>query len=124
MYIELCIGENSYEYLRKFRACWTFYSQQNLVIGGVMLAADYSQLELRILAHLSGDKKLKNILNSGGDVFKTIASQWKGVEVAHVTPTDRAQAKQVITSCGWGGYYNIVIIMSMHTYLFKIFVDK
>jgi DNA polymerase I-like protein with 3'-5' exonuclease and polymerase domains len=68
-----------------------------------MLAADYSQLELRILAHLSGDKKLRNVLNAGGDVFKTIASQWKGVEVSQVTATERQQAKQVLNRRGvWG----------------------
>ncbi|KAK2169549.1 hypothetical protein LSH36_9g16022 [Paralvinella palmiformis] len=63
--------------------------------GGVILAADYSQLELRILAHLSGDRKLRNILNSGGDVFKTIAAQWKGVDIDNISDTDRQQAKQV-----------------------------
>ncbi|CAH1799446.1 unnamed protein product, partial [Owenia fusiformis] len=63
--------------------------------GGVILAADYSQLELRIIAHLSHDAKLARILNSGEDVFKLIASQWKGVSVEEVTSSQRQQAKQV-----------------------------
>ena len=63
--------------------------------GGVILAADYSQLELRVIAHLSNDKKLISILNGGGDVFKTIAAQWKGIEADQVTPVQRQQAKQV-----------------------------
>ncbi|TRY99611.1 hypothetical protein DNTS_004811 [Danionella cerebrum] len=45
--------------------------------GGLILAADYSQLELRILAHLSRDKRLLHVLNSGTDVFKSIAAEWK-----------------------------------------------
>ena len=63
--------------------------------GGVLVAADYSQLELRIIAHLSADRKLRSILNTGGDVFKLIASQWKMVDIADVTPEQRQQAKQV-----------------------------
>lgn len=62
----------------------------------VILAADYSQLELRIIAHLSADKRLIQILNcDDGDVFKMIAAQMKSVDVCEVTASDRQQAKQV-----------------------------
>ena len=74
---------------------YVLYCSFVILIGGVILAADYSQLELRVIAHLSHDAKLISILNSGGDVFKTIAAQWKGVEMEEVTPEQRAQAKQV-----------------------------
>ncbi|XP_033740640.1 LOW QUALITY PROTEIN: DNA polymerase theta-like [Pecten maximus] len=70
--------------------------------GGVMLAADYSQLELRMIAHLSGDSKLARILNQDGDVFKMIAAQWKNVSVDHVTPQQRQQAKQVCYGMVYG----------------------
>ena len=63
--------------------------------GGVLVAADYSQLELRMIAHLSQDTKLISILNGGGDVFKTIAAQWKGAETHEITSEQRQQAKQV-----------------------------
>lgn len=63
--------------------------------GGLILAADYSQLELRILAHLSRDRRLLNVLNSGTDVFKSIAAEWKMVEPASVDDNMRQQAKQV-----------------------------
>ena len=69
-----------------------------------MLAADYSQLELRIIAYLSGDVKLLKILNMDGDVFKLIAGQWKCVPVEEVTAEQRAQAKQV-SGCGRGELY-------------------
>lgn len=61
----------------------------------MLLAADYSQLELRMLAHLSGDEKLTQILNADADVFKLIASQWKGLPVNEVSAEQRQQAKQV-----------------------------
>ena len=61
-----------------------------------MLAADYSQLELRLLAHLAQDRSLISILNGGGDVFKQIAAKWRRVDVGDVKAEQRQQAKQVI----------------------------
>ncbi|KAF4098560.1 DNA polymerase theta [Onychostoma macrolepis] len=63
--------------------------------GGLILAADYSQLELRILAHLSQDRRLLHVLNSGTDVFKSIAAEWKMVDPASVDDNMRQQAKQI-----------------------------
>ena len=63
--------------------------------GCVLVAADYSQLELRILGHMSGDKKLRDQLNSGGDVFKAVAAGWKQCSVSDVTSEQRAHAKQI-----------------------------
>ena len=63
--------------------------------GGVFLAADYSQLELRILAHVSGDKKLQRFLNAEGDAFKMIAGEWLMLPPAEVSDKQRQQAKQV-----------------------------
>ena len=65
------------------------------VADGVLLAADYSQLELRMIAHLARDKALIKILNGGGDVFRTIAAQMKKIEPDQVTAEQRQQAKQV-----------------------------
>ncbi|XP_076077115.1 DNA polymerase theta-like isoform X2 [Mytilus galloprovincialis] len=63
--------------------------------GGILVAADYSQLELRMIAHLSNDQKLIRILNEDGDVFKLITAQWKGISPEEVTAVERQQAKQV-----------------------------
>ncbi|XP_036379268.1 DNA polymerase theta [Megalops cyprinoides] len=63
--------------------------------GGLILAADYSQLELRILAHLSRDRRLIQVLNSGADVFRSIAAEWKMVDPETVDDTTRQQAKQI-----------------------------
>ncbi|XP_061049137.1 DNA polymerase theta [Eubalaena glacialis] len=63
--------------------------------GGLILAADYSQLELRILAHLSHDHRLIQVLNTGADVFRNIAAEWKMIEPESVGDDLRQQAKQI-----------------------------
>uniref|UniRef100_A0A4W6BP16 DNA polymerase theta n=1 Tax=Lates calcarifer TaxID=8187 RepID=A0A4W6BP16_LATCA len=63
--------------------------------GGMILAADYSQLELRVLAHLSKDQRLLQVLNGGADVFRCIAAEWKGVDPETVNDSLRQQAKQI-----------------------------
>ncbi|XP_044525103.1 DNA polymerase theta [Gracilinanus agilis] len=63
--------------------------------GGMILAADYSQLELRILAHLSRDRRLIEVLNGGADVFKSIAAEWKMIDLEAVGDNLRQQAKQI-----------------------------
>nr|XP_027791903.1 DNA polymerase theta isoform X3 [Marmota flaviventris] len=63
--------------------------------GGLILAADYSQLELRILAHLSQDYRLIHVLNTGADVFRSIAAEWKMIDPQSVGDDLRQQAKQI-----------------------------
>ena len=63
--------------------------------GGIFVAADYSQLELRILAHVSGDSKLRQCLNGEGDVFRMIAGEWQGLPPEEVSDKQRQEAKQV-----------------------------
>ncbi|KAM6309814.1 DNA polymerase theta [Podargus strigoides] len=63
--------------------------------GGLILAADYSQLELRILAHLSCDRRLIQALSRGLDVFRVIAAEWKMIHPEAVEDRTRQQAKQI-----------------------------
>ncbi|XP_029287125.1 DNA polymerase theta isoform X2 [Cottoperca gobio] len=63
--------------------------------GGMILAADYSQLELRVLAHLSKDQRLLQVLNGGTDVFRCIAAEWKSIDPESVNDNLRQQAKQI-----------------------------
>ena len=63
--------------------------------GTVFLAADYSQIELRILAHFSGDPAFVTAFRSGVDVHKQTAAVIFDVAVDDVTPEMRAQAKTV-----------------------------
>lgn len=63
--------------------------------GSTLLAADYSQIELRILAHMSGDPNLCKAFAEGQDVHAYTASLVFGVDLADVTPQMRDQAKTV-----------------------------
>jgi DNA polymerase I len=63
--------------------------------GRVFLAADYSQIELRVLAHLSGDPTLKQAFASGADIHRFVAAQVAGIDEAAVTPKQRNAAKAV-----------------------------
>ena len=63
--------------------------------GSVFLAVDYSQIELRLLAHLSGDEHLVRAFNEGEDFHAETASRVFGVPVDQVTPQLRSRAKAV-----------------------------
>ena len=63
--------------------------------GNLLLSADYSQVELRILAHLSADKGLIDAFNTGVDVHTRTASELYGVSLDKVTPEMRRTAKTV-----------------------------
>ena len=63
--------------------------------GCVFLDADYSQIELRVLAHMSGDEKLINAYRSAEDIHTMTASQVFHVPVDMVTPEMRRNAKAV-----------------------------
>jgi DNA polymerase-1 len=63
--------------------------------GCVFLAADYSQIELRVLAHLSGDPTLRAAFAQGADIHRFVAAQVHGCAEAAVTPAQRNAAKAV-----------------------------
>lgn len=63
--------------------------------GSVFLAVDYSQIELRLLAHLSGDVHLVRAFNEGEDFHAETAARVFGVPVSEVTPDLRSRAKAV-----------------------------
>ncbi len=80
----------------------------------VLIDADYSQIELRLLAHFSGCKELIDAYRNGGDIHATTAAQVFGVPLAKVTAQQRRAAKAVnfgiiygISAFGLGGDLNI-----------------
>ena len=76
--------------------------------GWQLLAADYSQVELRILAHLSGDAALLEAFAQGEDIHARTAARVFGVAVAGVTSEMRARAKAVNFGIVYGqGAYNL-----------------
>ena len=63
--------------------------------GYKLLAADYSQIELRIMAHLSGDKGLLTAFEHGEDIHKATAAEVFGVSLIEVSPDQRRSAKAI-----------------------------
>lgn len=63
--------------------------------GCVLIDADYSQIELRVLAHVSQDKNMINAFKNGEDIHAITASQIMGVPLEMVTPEMRFKAKAV-----------------------------
>ena len=63
--------------------------------GRVILAADYSQIELRLMAHFSGDENLTRAFNEGLDIHTATAAEVLGKTVEEVTPTERRNAKAI-----------------------------
>lgn len=63
--------------------------------GSVLIDADYSQIELRVMAHISGDENMINAFKNDEDIHSITASQIFGVPVSMVTPEMRARSKTV-----------------------------
>ena len=63
--------------------------------GNVLISADYSQIELRIMAHLSGDKNLTHAFNNNIDVHSATASEIFDVPLEEVTTDHRRSAKAI-----------------------------
>ncbi|MFM1881851.1 MAG: polymerase, partial [Planctomycetota bacterium] len=72
---------------REIRAAFTAPS------GAVLLACDYSQVELRVLAHLSGDPALCAAFAGGQDIHTAVAAEVHGISLDQVTPEQRNAAK-------------------------------
>lgn len=70
--------------------------------GYVLIGADYSQIELRLLAHLSGDKNLSDAFNEGRDVHRVTASALFGKSEQDITAHERSVAKTVNFSITYG----------------------
>ena len=63
--------------------------------GKVLVDADYSQIELRLLAHISGDERMQGAFNSGEDVHRVTASQVFNTPLEEVSSIQRSRAKAV-----------------------------
>lgn len=70
--------------------------------GAVLLTADYSQLELRLLAHLSQDTQLCKVFHAGGDVFRRMAALWSRCEEEAVDASLRQKTKQICYGITYG----------------------
>jgi len=68
----------------------------------LLLAADYSQIELRVLAHVSGDVHLREAFERGADIHRETAARVLKKEPADVTPDERSMAKMVNFGLAYG----------------------
>lgn len=67
-----------------------------------LMSADYSQIEMRLMAHLSGDEALIEAFNSGEDLHRTMASMVFGTPVADVTGEERSRIKATSYGLAYG----------------------
>ncbi len=76
--------------------------------GCTLLDADYSQIELRLLAHISGDEAMCEAFNTGADIHRSTAAKVYGIEPEQVTPALRSSAKAVNFGIVYGiGAYSL-----------------
>ena len=93
--------------------------------GCVLIAADYSQIELRIMAHLSGDGGLLDAFRRGVDVHRMTAAEVFGVQAAGVTPEQRRTAKVINFGLIYGmSAFGLARQLGIERSLAKAYVDR
>lgn len=93
--------------------------------GNVLIDADYSQIELRLLAHISGDENMIRAFNSGVDIHATTAATVFGVSKDQVTPEMRKKAKAVNFGILYGiGAYSLADDIGVSRAQAKAYIDQ
>ena len=104
----------------KIRAAFCAKDDDNII-----LSADYSQIELRLLAHVSGDENLIQAFTSGEDVHTLTASKVFGVEISDVTKDMRRKAKAVNFGIVYGqSKYGLAKNLGISNAEAQDFIDK
>lgn len=105
---------------RSIRTCFTA-----LEPGELFVSADYSQIELRLLAHLSGDVHLIEAFRFGADFHASTASRVFGIPVDEVTPALRSRAKAVNFGIVYGQQaYGLAQSLDIPFYEAKEMIDR
>ena len=93
--------------------------------GYVLVDADYSQIELRVLAHIADDAAMKNAFISGQDIHTATAAQVFGVEADAVTPLQRRHAKAVNFGIVYGiSEFSLAEDIGVTRYQAKDYIDN
>lgn len=93
--------------------------------GSVIVSADYSQIELRIMAHLSGDKTLIAAFQNGEDVHRRTAAEVFGIAPENVSPEQRRYAKTINFGLIYGmGQYGLAKSLGIDNLSAKNFIDR
>ncbi len=105
----------------RIRAAFVPHDRENAVI----LSVDYSQIELRLLAHCSGDKALIEAFNSEQDIHTITASKVFGVQLEEVTKEMRRKAKAVNFGLIYGqSRYGLASALGINPFEAQDFIDK
>jgi DNA polymerase-1 len=92
--------------------------------GHVLVSADYSQVELRVLAHVAGEDVLKDIFKRGEDVHTATAAQVFSKDPADLTPMDRSKAKMINYGIVYGlSDYGLADRLNIPREEAKVFID-
>lgn len=93
--------------------------------GSVIVSADYSQIELRIMAHLSGDKTLIAAFQNGEDVHRRTAAEVFGIAPENVSSEQRRYAKTINFGLIYGmGQYGLAKSLGIDNLSAKNFIDR
>ncbi|MCU0940195.1 MAG: DNA polymerase, partial [Burkholderiaceae bacterium] len=93
--------------------------------GGHIVSADYSQIELRIMAHISNDDGLLAAFNAGEDVHRATASEVFGVPVDEVTPDQRRTAKVINFGLIYGmSAFGLASNLGIERDAAKLYIDR
>ena len=93
--------------------------------GCVLVDADYSQIELRVLAHIAGDTTMQEAFQSGMDIHTVTASQVFSVPVEQVTPLQRRHAKAVNFGIVYGiSEFSLAEDIGVSRYEAKAYIDS
>ena len=93
--------------------------------GSVIVSADYSQIELRIMAHLSGDKTLITAFQNGEDVHRRTAAEVFGIAPENVSSQQRRYAKTINFGLIYGmGQYGLAKSLGIDNISAKNFIDR
>ena len=93
--------------------------------GYVLVDADYSQIELRVLAHIAGDETMQEAFKGGMDIHTVTASQVFGVALEAVTPLQRRNAKAVNFGIVYGiSEFSLAEDIGVSRYEAKEYIDS
>jgi DNA polymerase-1 len=93
--------------------------------GCVLLGADYSQIEFRLLAHLCKDEKLKEFFFKGQDIHYLVASHPLGKNIEDVTPQERNSFKQIVFGILYGmGAASVASILKISKQKAEEFIES
>lgn len=93
--------------------------------GSVIVSADYSQIELRIMAHLSGDKTLIEAFKNGEDIHRRTAAEVFGIAQENVSSEQRRYAKTINFGLIYGmGQYGLAKSLGIDNLSAKNFIDR